>query len=79
LYLRNSVNCKMGPEIGTSSIDWAQLSGFYLKTEAESSIRNVVFCNMNIMVFLDKDRTTDNVQKHNICAKCVADTLTVCG
>jgi hypothetical protein len=31
------------PEIGTSSIDWAQQSRFYLKTETESSIRNVVF------------------------------------
>jgi hypothetical protein len=29
--------------IGTSSIDWAQLSRFYLKTETESSLRNVVF------------------------------------
>jgi hypothetical protein len=31
------------PEIGTSSIDWAQLSTFYVKTERESSLRNVVF------------------------------------
>jgi hypothetical protein len=31
------------PEIGTSCIDWAQLSRFYLKTETESSLRNVVF------------------------------------
>jgi hypothetical protein len=31
------------PEIGTSSIDWVQLSRFYLKTEIESSLRNVVF------------------------------------
>jgi hypothetical protein len=31
------------PEIGTSSIDWAQLSRFHLKTETESSLRNVVF------------------------------------
>jgi hypothetical protein len=29
-------------EIGTSSIDWAQLSRFYLKTETESSLRNAV-------------------------------------
>jgi hypothetical protein len=29
-------------EIGTNSIDWAQLSRFYLKTETESSIRNAV-------------------------------------
>jgi hypothetical protein len=27
----------------TSSIDWAQLSRFYLKKETESSHRNVVF------------------------------------
>jgi hypothetical protein len=31
------------PEIGTSSIDWVELSGFYLKTETESSLRNVMF------------------------------------
>jgi hypothetical protein len=31
------------PEIRTSSIDWAQLSMFYLKTETEPSLRNVVF------------------------------------
>jgi hypothetical protein len=31
-----------GPEIGTSSIDWAQLSRCHLKTETESSLRNVV-------------------------------------
>jgi hypothetical protein len=30
------------PEIGTSSIVWAQLSRFYLKTEKESSLGNVV-------------------------------------
>jgi hypothetical protein len=40
---------------------------FYLKTETEYSFRNVVFCNINRTVFLDKDRTIDNVQKHNIC------------
>jgi hypothetical protein len=33
----------MSPEIGTSSIDWTQLSRFYLKTETESSLRNVAF------------------------------------
>jgi hypothetical protein len=32
-----------GSEIGTSSIDCAQLSRFYVKTERESSLRNVVF------------------------------------
>jgi hypothetical protein len=46
-------------EIGTNSIDRAQLSRFYLKTETESSLRNVVFWNIN--------RTMDNVQEHNIC------------
>jgi hypothetical protein len=28
----------LSPEIGTSSINWAQLSRFYLKTEIESSL-----------------------------------------
>jgi hypothetical protein len=54
------------PEIWTSSIDWAQLSRLYLKMETESSLRNVVFCNINTTVFLDKDRIMD-VKKHNIC------------
>jgi hypothetical protein len=31
------------PEIWTISIDWAQLSRFYLNKETESSLRNVVF------------------------------------
>jgi hypothetical protein len=31
----------LGPEIGTSSIDWAQLSRFHLKMETESSLQNV--------------------------------------
>jgi hypothetical protein len=31
-----------GPEIWTSSIEWAQLSRFHLKTETESSPRNIV-------------------------------------
>jgi hypothetical protein len=31
------------PEIGTRSIDGAQLNRFYLKTKTKSSIRNVVF------------------------------------
>jgi hypothetical protein len=47
------------PEVGTSSIDWVQQSRFYLKTETETSLRNVVF--------LNKNRTMDNVRKHNIC------------
>jgi hypothetical protein len=54
------------PEIGTSSIDWAQLCRFYLKTETESSLWNIVFWNISGMVFLDKNRMMDNVQKHNI-------------
>jgi hypothetical protein len=29
-------------EIGTGSIDWAQLSTFHMKTETESALRNVV-------------------------------------
>jgi hypothetical protein len=33
------------PEIGTSSIDWAQLSTFHLKKETESSLRNVEYLN----------------------------------
>jgi hypothetical protein len=57
----------LGPEIGTSSIDWAQLSRCYLKTEIEPSLRNIVLCNINRAVFLDKDRTMDNVQKHKNC------------
>jgi hypothetical protein len=47
-------------------IDWAQLSRFYLKTETESSLQIVVFCNIKRTVILDKDRTMDNVQKYNI-------------
>jgi hypothetical protein len=37
-------------EIGTSSIDWAQLSGVYLKTKTESSLRNVLL-DKNMTVF----------------------------
>jgi hypothetical protein len=54
----------LGSEIGASSVDWAQLSRFYLKTETESSLWIVVFWKINGV--LDKDRTLDNVQKHNI-------------
>jgi F0F1-type ATP synthase beta subunit len=32
-----------GPQTGTSSIDWTQLSRSYLKMETESSLRNVLF------------------------------------
>jgi hypothetical protein len=35
--------CLDSLEIGTSSIDLAQLSRFYLKTETKSSLRNVMF------------------------------------
>jgi hypothetical protein len=54
-------------QIRTSSVDWAQQSRFYLKTETESSIRNVLFWKINRTVCLDTDKTMDNVQKHNIC------------
>jgi hypothetical protein len=37
----------VGPDVGTSSVDWTQMSRFYLKTETESSLRNVVFCDIN--------------------------------
>jgi hypothetical protein len=46
----------LGQEIGTSSIDWAQLSKFHLKTETESNLRSVVF--------LNKKRALGNVEKH---------------
>jgi hypothetical protein len=56
------------PEIGTSSIDWAQLSRFYLKTETETSLRIVVLkYSYKQDGVSDKNRTIDNVQKHNIC------------
>jgi hypothetical protein len=38
---------------------------FDLKTETDSSLRNIVFWKIN-RSFLDKDKTMDNVQKHNI-------------
>jgi hypothetical protein len=44
------------PEIGTSSIDWAQLCRFYLKTETESSLRNAVLWKINRTVFFIKTR-----------------------
>jgi hypothetical protein len=40
------------PEIQTSSIDWAQLSRFYLKMESPKHV-------------LNKNRMMDNVQKCN--------------
>jgi hypothetical protein len=54
------------PEIGIIFVDWAQLSSFYLKTETESSLWKVVFWKINRTAILDKDRTMDNVQEHNI-------------
>jgi hypothetical protein len=41
--LRSCTSLLTGPEIGTSSIDWPKLGRFYLQTETESSLRNVVF------------------------------------
>jgi hypothetical protein len=41
---KKSKKFAIGPKsLGTSSIDWAQLSRFHMKTETESSLRNVVF------------------------------------
>jgi hypothetical protein len=51
--------------LDTSSIDLTQLSRFYLKTEAESRLRNVLKEKQDGV--LDKDKTMDNVQKRNIC------------
>jgi hypothetical protein len=38
VFRQNQLSWAQFPEIGTSSIDWAQLSEFYLKTEIESSL-----------------------------------------
>jgi hypothetical protein len=46
-------------EIGTNSIDWAQLSRIHLKTKTESYLRKVV-C-------FKKNRTMDNTQKYINC------------
>jgi hypothetical protein len=43
-----------------------QLSRFYLTTERESSLWNVVF-QIQREQCLDKNRTVDNVQKYNVC------------
>jgi hypothetical protein len=40
---QNTTFRKLSPEIVTNSIDWVQLFRFYLKTETESILRNVVF------------------------------------
>jgi hypothetical protein len=44
-----------GPETESSYIYWAELSMFHLKTEAEFSLRNILF--------QIKDKTMDNVKK----------------
>jgi hypothetical protein len=41
----SSFHVKHVSEIGTSSVNWAQLSRFHLKTETESSLQNVVLKN----------------------------------
>jgi hypothetical protein len=33
----------------------------------DAVFQNIMFCDIIRMVFLDKDRTLDNAQKHNIC------------
>jgi hypothetical protein len=43
--LKYTINLRSGPEIGISSINWAQLSMFYLKTETESSPKLCVLKN----------------------------------
>jgi hypothetical protein len=43
------------PNIGSGGrVNWAQLSRFYLKTETESSLRNIVYLNKNrkMVIFL---------------------------
>jgi hypothetical protein len=41
LFKNNILETGLGPEIGTSSINWAHLRRFYLRMETESSLRNV--------------------------------------
>jgi hypothetical protein len=45
-------------ELGTSSVDWAKLSRFYLKTETEPSLQNIV---------LNKNGMMDNFYKYSSC------------
>jgi hypothetical protein len=47
----------LSPETTNSSVDWAQLNSYHLKTETESSLRNAAF--------QIKNRTMDNVQNFN--------------
>jgi hypothetical protein len=60
-----SETLSVSPEIGTSSINWAQVSRFFLKTETESSVWNFILKNKQDGVF--RKIQDDNVQKHNIC------------
>jgi hypothetical protein len=55
-YPSSCLCLKRRPEIGTSSIDWNQLSRSYLKTETESSLRNVMFWKVNRTTFHTKTR-----------------------
>jgi hypothetical protein len=52
-------------ETGTSCIDWAQLSRFYLKTGRVQSPKRCVLKYKQDSV-LNKNRTMDIVQKHHI-------------
>jgi hypothetical protein len=49
-------------------------SRFCLRKETEPSFRNVVFWGKNRTVFLDKDKTMDNVQEHSNHKVLTADT-----
>jgi hypothetical protein len=37
------------------SIDWVQVNGLHLEVEAESSLRNIVFLNKNIVLDINHD------------------------
>jgi hypothetical protein len=50
------------PETETSSFFWAHLNTFHLKAETECSLQKVVF--------LIKDKTTDNVQNCDSYINC---------
>jgi hypothetical protein len=62
----DSVSASISLEIGTSSIDWTQLSRFYRNTETKSSLQNIAFLNKEKERYLDKNRMMNNFQKHNI-------------
>jgi hypothetical protein len=57
------------PESGSSSIDWAQMRRFYLKTETESRLRNVVLKYKQNGVLGKKKSCKYNVRKHSIYIK----------